>query len=43
VARGRVSVNGQVLSAGDAVALADEAAVRISGGEQAEVLVFDLP
>jgi len=43
VARGSVSVNGQALSAGDAVALADEAAVRIGDGEQAEVLVFDLP
>jgi len=43
VARGNVSVNGQALSAGDAVALVDEASVRIGDGEQAEVLVFDLP
>lgn len=43
VARGKVEVNGQPLGAGDAVALTDESAVRLSGGDEAEVLVFDLP
>ncbi|OZI49791.1 pirin family protein [Bordetella genomosp. 4] len=42
VARGEVTVNGQALKAGDALALIDEAAVRISDGKQADVLVFDL-
>ncbi|WP_028356228.1 pirin family protein [Bordetella petrii] len=42
MARGKAVVNGQVLAAGDGLALADEAAVRIRDGEQAEVLVFDL-
>lgn len=43
IARGQATVNGVELSAGDAVALTDEAAVRISDGRQADVLVFDLP
>jgi redox-sensitive bicupin YhaK (pirin superfamily) len=43
VARGEVTVNGQALSAGDAAMLEREPAVRIDGGRQAEVLVFDLP
>lgn len=42
VARGSVSVNGEALSAGDGAAIADEASVRIAGGQQAEVLLFDL-
>lgn len=42
VARGQIQVNGQSLSAGDAVALTDETTVRLSDGQQAEVLVFDL-
>ena len=41
--RGDVTVNGQALAAGDAVKLSGESAVRIAGGRQAEVLVFDLP
>ena len=41
--RGEVSVNGQVLAAGDAARLSNEEAVQISAGRQAEVLVFDLP
>ena len=41
--RGQVAVNGQRLAAGDAAKLAGEAEVRIGDGEQAEVLVFDLP
>ncbi len=43
VGRGQVSVNGHALRAGDAVKLLDEPLVRLSDGQQAEVLVFDLP
>jgi len=43
VARGSVTVNGQALQAGDGLAIAEEAAVELSRGEGAEVLVFDLP
>ncbi|HJV60213.1 MAG TPA: quercetin 2,3-dioxygenase, partial [Albitalea sp.] len=42
VARGEVDVNGQALHAGDAVLLDGEAAVRVSRGRGAEVIVFDL-
>lgn len=42
VARGTVTVNGVALKNGDALKLSDVATVDISGGEQAEVLVFDL-
>lgn len=42
VARGSVTVNGVELSAGDAVAITDETRVALSGGKDAEVLVFDL-
>jgi len=40
--RGRLGVNGQELQAGDAALLADEAGLRLEGGADAEVLVFDL-
>ncbi len=44
VARGRIAVNGSVLSAGDGAALADEAEIELAAqGEPAEALVFDLP
>jgi redox-sensitive bicupin YhaK (pirin superfamily) len=43
VARGAVSVNGVALGAGDAAKLVDEASVHLSSGQDAEVLVFDLP
>jgi redox-sensitive bicupin YhaK (pirin superfamily) len=43
LARGSVSVNGQRLSAGDGVLLRDEPTLSISDGENAEILVFDLP
>lgn len=43
VARGAVSVNGRALRAGDALKFVDEPGLQISGGEQAEVLLFDLP
>lgn len=42
VARGAVEVNGQTLKAGDALKLVDEPQVRVSSGQGAEVLVFDL-
>lgn len=42
VARGTLAVNGQRLGAGDAVTLRDEALLRLSHGDAAEVLVFDL-
>ncbi|MFC7297614.1 pirin family protein [Herminiimonas aquatilis] len=42
VARGSVTVNGVALKNGDALKLSDVATVDISGGQQAEVLVFDL-
>ena len=43
VVRGRVSVNGTVLQAGDAAKLSDETLVRLTQAEAAEVLLFDLP
>jgi quercetin 2,3-dioxygenase len=42
VARGTVRVNGNALTQGDGAALSDEAAVELSNGRDAEVLVFDL-
>lgn len=42
VARGTVRVNGNELSAGDALQASDEAALEISAGKDAEVLLFDL-
>jgi hypothetical protein len=43
VARGRVVANGEVLETGDALKLTDEPELSLTGGEAAEVLVFDLP
>ncbi|MDO9405688.1 MAG: pirin family protein [Polaromonas sp.] len=40
--KGTLEVNGQLLHAGDAVSLQSEGQLRLSGGEGAEVLVFDL-
>ncbi len=40
--RGELSVNGQRLSGGDAALIEQESAIRIDGGQDAEVLVFDL-
>lgn len=40
--RGALSVNGEALKAGDAVALADEPLLKLDAADQAEVLVFDL-
>jgi redox-sensitive bicupin YhaK (pirin superfamily) len=43
VAKGSVDLNGQRLSAGDGAAITGEKALDLSGGQTAEVLVFDLP
>lgn len=43
VARGRIEVNGSRLEAGDALKTSTAGPLRLSAGEQAEVLVFDLP
>lgn len=43
IARGAVTLNGQPMSAGDGVKLAGNAAVHLSEGHDAEVLLFDLP
>ena len=43
VARGRVVANGEALEVGDALKLTDEPVLNLSGGEAAEVIVFDLP
>jgi redox-sensitive bicupin YhaK (pirin superfamily) len=42
LARGRLEVNGQRLGAGDAAMLSGESRIELSGGQDAEVLVFDL-
>ncbi|HEU0152395.1 MAG TPA: pirin family protein [Arenimonas sp.] len=41
--RGALEVNGHALRAGDALKLRDEPEVRLRAGQDAEVLVFDLP
>lgn len=43
VARGKLGVNGQILSAGDALKAQGEQVITLSRGENAEVLLFDLP
>ena len=40
---GRLQVNGHLLGAGDALKFEGEPVVELVQGEQAEVLVFDLP
>jgi hypothetical protein len=40
--RGELSVNGTRLAAGDAARLKGESRLQLSGGKDAEVLVFDL-
>jgi len=42
LARGRLSVNGHVLGAGDALKLADLQELVLEKGDNAEVLLFDL-
>jgi len=43
VARGAVTANGEVLSAGDALKITDASTLALEQGRDAEVLVFDLP
>jgi|SRR5581483_3992236 len=43
VARGALKANGAYLSAGDALKLQDVEQLELTGGQHAEVLVFDLP
>jgi redox-sensitive bicupin YhaK (pirin superfamily) len=43
VARGQLQVNGITLDAGDAVQVSDETMLTLDHGQDAEVLVFDLP
>jgi redox-sensitive bicupin YhaK (pirin superfamily) len=43
VARGSIELNGQPLEAGDGAMLRNEPEMDLSGGNGAEVLVFDLP
>lgn len=43
VARGSVELNGQRLHEGDGARARDETLLHLSGGQRAEVLVFDLP
>ena len=43
VVRGAAVVNGRPVSAGDALLYADEPRVEIASGDNAEILVFDLP
>ncbi len=43
VVRGAVTVNGHQLSGGDAMKIEQESSVTLTGGEAAEVLLFDLP
>jgi quercetin 2,3-dioxygenase len=42
VARGAVTVNGQLLAEGDGAAVSDETALHVTASKDAEVLVFDL-
>ena len=43
VARGSLSANGVALEAGDALKVTDKTVLHLEGGQNAEVLVFDLP
>lgn len=43
LARGRLSVNGVELEAGDALQITDESLLSLGEGEDAEALLFDLP
>jgi redox-sensitive bicupin YhaK (pirin superfamily) len=42
VAEGKVTINGQTLSGGDAAAVEGEAAIEVQATESAQVLLFDL-
>ena len=41
--RGQLSVNGQALTAGDALQMSAVPSLSLEAGQDAEVLVFDLP
>jgi redox-sensitive bicupin YhaK (pirin superfamily) len=43
VVRGRLSLNGQILTTGDAAKIADELHLDFSAEEETEILLFDLP
>lgn len=43
LARGALTVNGQPLSAGDGAKISGESLLELADGQQAEVLVFDVP
>jgi hypothetical protein len=43
IARGQVTANGASLAAGDALKLSGERTLRLTDGQAAEVLAFDLP
>jgi quercetin 2,3-dioxygenase len=43
VARGKLAANGQSLAAGDALKATEVEEIVLERGEQAEVLLFDLP
>ena len=43
VARGSVTLNGEPLEAGDGAAISDEKSLELTGIDDAEVLLFDLP
>ena len=42
VAEGEVTLNGEVLSGGDAAAVSDESALTLAGKKSAQILIFDL-
>ena len=42
VAEGEVTLNGEVLSGGDAAAVRDESALTLAGKKSAQILIFDL-
>ena len=43
VAQGSVELNGKRLEAGDGAAISGERTLQLTGGQQAEVLLFELP
>ncbi|MGA9033459.1 MAG: hypothetical protein WB402_13155 [Sulfuricaulis sp.] len=43
LARGRATVNGQTITAGDGARISDETEIRLTGRQNAEALLFDLP
>ena len=43
VAKGSVIINGEALAGGDGITIYEESVVELSGGDEAEVLLFDLP